>query len=127
MNRKRYNYIRRLVEKITTSPSNNMEFCYYGHLVSLQSGTTDYVDVTVYNTADRYSGETADFSFDYWTKELDIGYTESDRLFDIIVQAFWRIYGKRSVHVIIEDPVECHSFMGHRKFCGNGIQGHGSP
>ena len=25
------------------------------------------------------------------------------------------------------DPVECHSFMGHRKFCGNGIQGHGSP
>lgn len=53
MNRKRYNYIRRLVEKITTSPSNNMEFCYYGHLVSLQSGTTDYVDITVYNTADR--------------------------------------------------------------------------
>lgn len=103
MNRKRYNYIRRLVEKITTSPSNNMEFCYYGHLVSLQSSTTDYVDVTVYNTADRYSGETADFSFDYWTKELDIGYTESDRLFDIIVQAFWRIYGKRSVHVIIEE------------------------
>ena len=80
MNRKRYNYIRRLVEKITTSPSNNMEFCYYGLLVSLQSGTTDY-----------------------WTKELDIGYTESDRLFDIIVQAFWRIYGKRSVHVIIEE------------------------
>ena len=47
MKRKRYNYINRLVEKITTSPSNNMEFCYYGHLVSLQSGTTDYVDVTV--------------------------------------------------------------------------------
>lgn len=108
MNRKRYNYIRRLAEKITTSPSNNMEFCYYGHLVSLQSGTTDYVDVTVYNTADRYSGETADFSFDYWTKELDIGYTESDRLFDIIVQAFWRIYGKRSVHVI--------NHRGRRKF-----------
>lgn len=79
MNRKRYNYINRLVEKITTSPSNNMEFCYYGHLVSLQSGTTDYVDVTVYNTTDRYSGETADFSFDYWTKELDIGYRSEER------------------------------------------------
>ena len=75
MNRKRYNYIRRLVEKITTSPSNNMEFCYYGHLVSLQSGTTDYVDVTVYNTG----------------------------LFDVIVQAFQRIYGKRNVSVIIEN------------------------
>ena len=26
MNRKRYKYIHRLVDKITTSPSNNMEF-----------------------------------------------------------------------------------------------------
>ena len=24
-------------------------------------------------------------------------------------------------------PVECHSFMGHREFCGNGVQGHGCP
>lgn len=103
MKRKRYNYINRLVDKITTSPSNNMEFCYYGHLVCLQSGTTDYVDVTVYNSTDRYSGETADFSFDYWTKELDIGHTESDRLFDTIVQAFRRIYGKRNVSVIIDE------------------------
>ena len=52
MNRKRYKYIHRLVDKITTSPSNNMEFCYYGHLVSLQSGTADYVDITVYNSTD---------------------------------------------------------------------------
>ena len=71
MNRKRYNYINRLVEKITTSPC--------------------------------YSGETADFSFDYWTKELDIGYTESDRLFDVIVQAFQRIYGKRNVSIITDE------------------------
>ena len=103
MNRKRYKYIHRLVDKITTSPSNNMEFCYYGHLVSVQSGTADYVDITVYNSTDRYSGETADFSFDYWTKELNIGHTESDRLFDTIVQAFQRIYGKRNVSVINEE------------------------
>ena len=103
MKRKRYNYINRLVDKITTSPSNNMEFCYYGHLVCLQSGTTDYVDVTVYNNADRYSGELAGFNFDYWTKELDIGYAESDRLFDTIVEAFRRIYGKRNVSVIIDE------------------------
>ena len=103
MNRKRYKYIHRLVDKITTSPSNNMEFCYYGHLVCLQSGTTDYVDVTVYNSTDRYSGETADFSFDYWTKELDIGHTESDRLFYAIVQAFQYIYGKRSIRVITDE------------------------
>ena len=104
MSRKRYNYIHRLVEKITTSPSNNMEFCYYGHLVSLQSGTTDYVDVTVYNTAGPiFRAKRLVSTLDYWTKELDIGYTESDRLFDVIVQAFQRIYGKRNVSVIIEE------------------------
>ena len=103
MKRKRYNYINRLVEKITTSPSNNMEFSYYGHWVSLLSGTIDYVDVTVYNTTDRYSGETANFSFDYWTKELDIGHTESNRLFDTIIQAFQHIYGKRNINIIIEE------------------------
>ena len=59
------------------------------------------MDVTVYNTADSNSGGTGEFSFDYWTKELDIGYTESDRLFDVIVKAVQRIYGKRNVSVII--------------------------
>ena len=92
MNRKRYNHINRLVDKITTSPSNNMEFCYYGHLVSLQSGTTDYVAVTLYNTTDRYSGELADFDFDYWTHKLHVEYAESDRLFRAIEKAFKSIY-----------------------------------
>lgn len=74
MNRKRYKYIHRLVEKITTSPSNNMEFNCYGHLVHLESETDCYVSVAVYHTTDRYSGELADFSFDYWTHELYVEY-----------------------------------------------------
>lgn len=89
-----YNYIRRLVEKITASPSNNMEFCYYRHLVSLQSGIPGYVAVTLYNTTDRYSGELADFSFDYHTHELYVEYVDNGRLYDAIVRAFQAIYGK---------------------------------
>ena len=93
MNRKRYNYINRLVEKITTSPSNNMEFCCYGHLVCLQSCMGGYVAVTLYNTTDRYSGELADFDFDYWTHKLHVEYAENDRLFRAIEKAFKGIYG----------------------------------
>lgn len=99
MNMKRYKYIHRLVEKITTSPSNNMEFSCYGHLVSLESGTDGYVSVTVYHTTDRYSGELADFSFDYWTHELYVEYTEDERLFDAIVRAFRDIYAGRGFSV----------------------------
>ena len=32
-----------------------------------------------------------------------IGYAESDRLFDVIVQAFQRIYGKRNVSIITDE------------------------
>ena len=99
MNRKRYKYIHRLVEKITTSPSNNMEFNCYGHLVHLESETDCYVSVAVYHTTDRYSGELADFSFDYWTHELYVEYAEDERLFDAIVRAFRDIYASRGFSV----------------------------
>ena len=99
MNRKRYKYIHRLVEKITTSPSNNMEFSCYGHLVSMESGTGGYVSVTVYHTTDRYSGELADFSFDYWTHELDVEYTGDEGLVDVIGRAFRDSYAGRGFSV----------------------------
>lgn len=99
MSRRRYNYIHRLADKITASPSNNMEFCCYGHLISLESGMSDYVSVTVYHTTDRYSGELADFSFDYQTHELYVEYTEDERLFDAIVRAFRDIYGNNGIRV----------------------------
>lgn len=71
MRQPRYNYIQKLIDRITKSgQSNNDCFTYYGHLVELQSGTRDNVSVTLYKTDDRYSGELADFSFDYWTLEL---------------------------------------------------------
>ena len=105
MNRKRYKYIHRLVDKITTSPSNNMEFCCYGHLVSLQSYMGGYVAVTLYNTTDRYSGELADFDFDYWMHRLHVDYAENDRLFQAIENAFKNIYGE--VRVSREEEEGC--------------------
>lgn len=90
----RTNYITRLIGRITaSSQSNNDSFNYYGHRIDLQSGTTDYVSATIYHTADPYSGELADFSFDYLTKELHIEYAESDEIYKTIETAFRNIYG----------------------------------
>lgn len=57
-----YNFVYKLMDKITTSSSNNMEFICYRHLVRLSSGMEDYVSVTLYSTTDRYKGEMAEFS-----------------------------------------------------------------
>ena len=58
--KKTYKFIEKLIDKVTTSKSNNTEFVCYGHLVELLSGTEDYVSVTIYNTDDRYGGGMAD-------------------------------------------------------------------
>lgn len=100
---KKYGYIRKLIDKVTTSPSNNMCFPYYRHLVELTSGTNGYVSVTIYNTEDRYEGEMADFSFDYWTHELHIWFGESDALIEKIISAFKSIYSPQDVKVSIDE------------------------
>lgn len=38
---KTYKFIEKLIDKVTTSESNNMSFTCYGHLVEQQSGTED--------------------------------------------------------------------------------------
>lgn len=89
MKKPKYNYIYRLIDRITKSgQSNNDSFTYYGHLVELQSGTRGYVSVTLYKTHDRYGGELADFSFDYWTLELHFVSTVGKALTESIIYAF---------------------------------------
>lgn len=100
---KKYGYIRKLIDKVTTSPSNNMCFPYYRHLVELTSGTNGYVSVTIYNTEDRYDGEMADFSFDYWTHKLYIWFGESETLIEKIISAFKSIYASQDVTVAIDE------------------------
>lgn len=98
----RTNHINRLIGRVTSSgQSCNDNFVFYGKLIELQSGTPDYVSVTIYHTDDRYSGEVADFSFDFMTKELYIEYAESEAISEAIIKAFRGIY--RNINVITED------------------------
>lgn len=88
-----YKFIKRLIDRITSvSQSNNDSFTYYGHFVNLQSGTRDYVAVTIYKGADMYSGSMADFTFDFWTKQLHIEYAESDSMDEAIITALKKLY-----------------------------------
>lgn len=93
--KKTYKFIERLIDKVTTSKSNNTEFVCYGHLVELLSGTEDYVSVTIYNTDDRYGGEMADFNFDYLTKELHFVSSEGKALTEKIIATFRMFYSRR--------------------------------
>ena len=49
---KRYNYIRRIVDRLTNSVSNNEEFTLYNHLVEMQSGTDGFFAVTIYSNSE---------------------------------------------------------------------------
>ena len=106
MSKKKYNWLVRLIDRITRSEQpNNDCFEYYGHRVTLQSGTRDYVSVTISDM--DYRNQTS-FSFDYWTKELDFeGYNSYDER-DVIIKAFKRIYSDRreSVSIGYDEPWE---------------------
>lgn len=90
----RTNYIHRLIGRVTSSSqSNNDAFTFYGHYIDLKSGLQDYVSVTIYHTTDPYSGEVADFGFDFWTKELYIEHAETEAVSEAIIKAFRSVYG----------------------------------
>ena len=100
MKTKKYNWLARLIDRITKSEqSNNDYFEYYGHRITLQSGTRDYVDVHISDM--DYRNQTG-FTFDYWTKELCFtSYNDYDER-DAIIKAFKRIYNDGWGHVRIE-------------------------
>lgn len=90
----RTNYIKRLIGRITaSSQSNNDSFVFYGHLVDLQSGTPDYVNVTIYSTTDPYKGEVTNFNYDFLTKDLCVEYAENENIGKAIEKGFREIYG----------------------------------
>ncbi len=93
MKKPAYKFIKRLIDRITSvNQSNNDSFTYFGHYVSLQSGTRDYVAVTICRNSDMYSGSRAEFSFDFWTKQLHIEYAENDSLEEALIRAFKNLY-----------------------------------
>lgn len=89
---KRYKYIRRIVDRLTSSDSNNEEFILYNHLVGKQSGMGGFFAATIYSGTDRYSGEVATFCFDYWTQKLYVEDAENRKVADAIINAFKSFY-----------------------------------
>lgn len=87
-----YKWIYRLIDKITQSDSpNNNDFTFYGHHINQSSGKVDYTSVTIWEDT-QYRHELADFSFDYWTKELHFESYRDYAIRNTIVAAFVRCY-----------------------------------
>lgn len=98
MKKKSYKWLARLVDKITKNdcPNNNY-FRYYGHIITLSSGTRDYVSVTIAEYDRGWERNQIEFNFDFWTKELNFEcYNDYDER-DAIIKAFKSIYGCISI------------------------------
>ena len=87
--KKKYNWIKKLIGRITSAdaPLNNF-FTYYGYEVNQTSGTADYT--SVYITGKH--GCIVDFSFDFWTYELNFVSYADDDVRMAVVEAFLEYY-----------------------------------
>lgn len=94
MARKQYKWIHKLINRITKSgQSDNDHFFYYGYEITLMSGTRDYVSVLIQKPrVDGWKDNLADFSFDYWTKELAFDNYKDYNLRNAIISSFKKLY-----------------------------------
>lgn len=116
MKAKNYNWLARLIDRITkTDCPNNNCFSYYGREVVLSSGTRDFVDVTIYDGHSQIC-----FNFDFWTKELCLESYENYRQRDVIIEAFHRIYDDRfeRVSIAADEPWD-DDIKPYREMIGN--------
>lgn len=90
MAKKTYNWLVRLIDKITRIDcSNNSSFSFYGCEVTILSNTRDYVAVTIYDKNGQIS-----FTFDFWTKRLCLeSYTDYNQRYTI-VNTFRKLYNE---------------------------------
>ena len=89
---KRYPYLNRLIKKITSNNTpNNTTFIYYNTIqVNIQSGTSDYMDVTIRNV--KTNDEIASFTFDYLTMEINILFADTNDIAMDIMHSFRQVY-----------------------------------
>lgn len=111
MNKNKYWWIKKLVNKITktSSPLNN-GFTYYGYNVEQSSGMRDFTSVVITDSKHNY---VADFGFDFWTDEL-IFYNYIDyEIRNKIVKAFADIYNSINVidNTLTDITIECHEYI----------------
>ena len=89
---KRYPYLNRLIKKITSNNTpNNTTFIYYNTMqVNIQSGTNDYMDVTIRNV--KTNDEIASFTFDYLIMEINILFADTNDIAMDIMYSFRQVY-----------------------------------
>lgn len=89
---KRYSYLNRLIKKITSNNTpDNTTFIYYNTMqVNIQSGTSDYMDVTIRNV--KTNVEIASFTFDYLTMEINILFADTNDIAMDIMYSFRQVY-----------------------------------
>ena len=89
---KRYPYLNRLIKKITSNNTpDNTTFVYYSTIqTNIQSGTSDYIDVTIRNV--KTNDEIASFTFDYLTMEINILFADTNDIAMAIMHSFRQLY-----------------------------------
>ena len=89
---KRYPYLNRLIMKITSNNTpDNTTFVYYNTIqANIQSGTSDYMDVTIRNV--KTNDEIASFTFDYLTMEINILFADTNDIAMDIMHSFRQVY-----------------------------------
>ena len=89
---KRYAYLNRLIKKITSNNTpDNTTFVYYNTIqTDIQSGTSEYMDVTLRNV--NTNEEIASFTFDYLTMEIDILFADTNDIAMDIMHSFRQVY-----------------------------------
>ena len=89
---KRYPYLNRLIKKITSNNTpDNTTFVYYNTIqANIQSGTSDYMDVTIRNV--KTNDEIASFTFDYLTMEINILFADTNDIAMDIMHSFRQVY-----------------------------------
>ncbi len=97
MAKKQYQYLVRLIEKITHKdfPSNT-SFLYYGHYINVLSGC-HFIYVSIHEKSDIFVREIASFNFDFDLKELVLESYLSNNMKEAIIQGFKRHYRRLNV------------------------------
>ena len=89
---KRYPYLNKLIKKITNNNTpDNTTFVYYNMIqTNIQSGISEYMDVSLKNV--KTNEEIASFTFDYLTMEINILFADTNDIAMDIMHSFRQVY-----------------------------------
>lgn len=89
---KRYPHLNKLIKKITNNNTpDNTTFVYYNMIqTNIQSGISEYMDVSLKNV--KTNEEIASFTFDYLTMEINILFADTNDIAMDIMHSFRQVY-----------------------------------